>query len=54
MQAGSIRDEFGYDAHINALNAGSQRLGKTYLSTQKQQGVEKQKNFSNSKSQRLL
>lgn len=43
MQAGGIRDEFGYDAHINVLNANSQKLGKTYLSTQKQQGVENKK-----------
>jgi len=40
MQAGGIRDEFGYDAHINVLNANSAKVGKTYLSTQKQQGVE--------------
>lgn len=40
MQAGGIRDEFGYDAHINVLNANSQKLGKTYLSTQKQPELE--------------
>ena len=43
MQAGSIRDEFGYEAHINVLNANSAKVGKTYLSTQKQQGVENKK-----------
>ena len=40
MQAAAIKDEFGYDAHINVLNANSQKLGKTYLSTQKQKSVE--------------
>jgi len=40
MQAAGIKAEFGYDAHINVLNANSQKLGKTYLSTQKQPELE--------------
>jgi lysozyme len=44
QQESAIRGEdlgqFGYENHINALNANSAKIGKTYLSTQKQRGVE--------------